>query len=657
MSNYAIFRGELMKLDNIGGCGSVNEFVDRKLERYKSSKRDFEAMFELMFSERENIMYERSQGYRLIKTTYGEAYDEILRRAETLSAMLRQLEPDTAVGIYMQNSLDWIEIFWAVLCCGFRPLLMNMRLDDKSLEYALGVCRAGAVISDGRSFSVPTIQAEEIIPSDSSYSPKLFGSEIFIMSSGTSRHVKICAYSAEEFYHQICGSYSIIRSCAQVKKHYDGQLKLLTFLPFYHIFGLVAVYIWFAFFSRTFVQLNDFQSQTVQNTIKRHKVTHIFAVPLFWETVYNSALRAVRERGEDTVKKLEKGLKLSRKIGDLPILGNAFTRLAFREVREEMFGESVIFMITGGSFISPEVIEFFNAIGYHLADGYGMTEIGITSVELSMKKKQRNTCSVGMPMAGVEYKINEAGELLVKGKAMAKYIIEDGQRRSNSDWFNTHDLAEKDGRGYKILGRRDDLIVAANGENLNPNLIESKLSLDGVRGVCLIAGEKDGKVQPTLLVSVNPYISSDRLASISKALRERLSNLNLSGQIGKTVFIEDGLMKDDEFKLNRARLSEDYSEGRLTEAKPDREAKAGENDEISRFITALFAHSLGISEEDVGYTADFFLDLGGTSLDYFAIIAQLRERYQVPLPADGAAMSTVEELRNKIISINNGNAE
>ncbi len=633
-----------MKITNLGGFSSVNAFVEDKLRRYNMSDKSFRALFSLMFSEENNILWEESRGYRISKTTYGQARSLTLHKASTLKTQLGELKPDAVIGIYMDNSLDWILTFWAILAIGCRPLLLNRRLDTETLEYALRVTNATAVISDGQSFSVKTILSGELVEG-ANYMPADFGSEILVMSSGTSAHVKICAYTAEEFYNQIQGSYSIIKKCTKVKEHYEGELKLLTFLPFYHIFGLVAVYVWFAFFSRTFVRLNDMQPQTITNTIKRHKVTHIFAVPLFWEKVYEQAMRTIRDRGEETVKKFEKGMRISRKLGD-SALADAFSKLAFKEVREGMFGESVVFM--GGSCISPQVLEFFNAIGYRLADGYGMSEIGITSLELSRKRSLLNSGSVGLPMMGIEYEINSDGELRVRGKAMAKYIIEDGEKRGNSDWFNTHDLASFDGKCYRILGRQDDLIVAANGENLNPNLIETRITPDGVRGVALVGVTENGKTVPTLLVSVNKYITAARLGGIETQIKEQLAQLKLSGQIGRIFFTEDSLLKDNEFKLNRTRLAKELSGGTLTEVVPDMALVGREDDEISRKITAMFSLALSKPEDEIGYDADFFVDLGGSSLDYFSLVAGLRDEFGVSFTSGDMSRSTVRALHDYI---------
>ena len=628
-----------MKNPTWGGYDRVNDYVTAKLKKLECSDKSFAALFELMFSERGNILYERSFGYRMVKTTYGEAYDHILRKTAVLRAALSDAPAGSVVGMYMDNSLEWIEMLWTILRAGYCPLLMNLRLDERTLEETLQSSGAVAVVSDEKQFSVPTVRADAIQPGETTEAAGPFGTDILVMSSGTSRHVKICAYGAAEFASQIRGSYDIICRCRQMKKHYHGQLKQLAFLPFYHIFGLTAVYMWFAFFSRTFVHLQDMAPQTVLNTIRRHEVTHIFAVPLFWETVYDQAIRTIRSRGEKTWKKFQKGMKLAAVLGDVPVLGRLFSKLAFREVREGMFGESICFLITGGSSVRQPVMEFFNAVGYHLADGYGMTEIGITSVELSTRKKVRNSRSVGSPMYGVEYSVSPAGELLVSGRSAARYILCGGEKIPRADRFETHDMAVcKNGR-YYIEGRRDDLVIAPNGENLNPNLIEDRFELPQVRGVCLIAAGESGNIVPTLLVSVQRHLPARTVERVRKAVTDRAAQLGLTGQIGRVELIEDELMTGTEFKLNRLRLAEDYAAGRLhpvtaqTAGSADRDEDE-EADPLYVHIREVFAVLLDRQTEDISPVTDFFLDGGGSSLDYFALVSQLQNEYAIAFPSE-----------------------
>ena len=632
------FSEEKMADLGLGGHNTINSFVESKLASFGRMDKTFASLFELMFREAENVMYEKSEGYRIKKTTYGEAKAHIASRAAALRARLGEGE-DGVVGLYMENSLEWIECFWAIICAGYRPLLMNLRLPHGALGEALSTLGALAVIGSGAEFAVPVIPPDELPADGEAAFSDRFGSEVIVMSSGTSEHVKLCAYGAEEFYYQIVDSYAIIKECPIAKRHYEGSLKLLAFLPFYHVFGLIAMYIWFAFFSRTFVHLENMAPQTIVNTVKRHKVTHIFAVPLFWEKTYEQAMKTIRSRGEDVEAKFERGLRIWRKLPDGA--ARLFSRFAFREVREGMFGESISFMITGGSAIGENVIEFFNAIGYRLANGYGMTEVGITSVELSPKRKYLCRAFVGKPMTNVGYELSNDGELLVSGRVIAKYIIEDGKRRERTQRFNTRDLAEAVDGHYRILGRRDDLIVGASGENVNPNLVEPLLCPKGARGVCLTS---DGAGKTVLLVSVDRFTTADRFAGIDAETKALIADSSLSAEIGEIKYVAEPLMREDEFKLNRRRLARDLAEGRLALYDAARVAD-GELDALGDEVRRFFAVALERDETQIAADADFFVDLGGTSLDYLAMISRLGDEFDVAFPEEGGkGLNTVRQI-------------
>ena len=625
----------------LGKYKSIKDYVESKLHEFEERGLTMQTLFSLMFQEKDNIMYERSRGYRIETFTYGEVEDRILSRAVSLKEMLCDIEPGSFVGLSMQNSLLWIEMFWSILLCGYQPLLINLRLSQEMVEGAIRDCGAKAVVSDERIYSVKTVMCTDVKRVDKRLKPDHIGEEILVMTSGTSRHVKLCAYSAEELYYQIKGSYGIIQECDLIKRHYQDRLKLLTFLPFYHAFGLVAVYIWFSFFSRTFVELKDMMPETITGAVRRHHVTHIFAVPLFWEKVYEQAMKTIRLRGEETEQKFNKAMRLREKLGDSPA-GAAFSKLAFREVRDNLFGDSIRFMITGGSAISKDAVKFFNYIGYHLADGYGMSEIGITSVELSKKPSILNDCFIGKPMDGMEYRINADGELEVKGKAIARYIIEDGERKIiNNDFFQTHDLAICENGHYKILGRKDDLVIGYSGENLNPNLIEPELKLDGVNEVCLIGAREGAQVVPTLVFSVNRFISEEKLSALNQAVKEKLDEMHLSTEIRKLLYVSDQLIVGDEYKLNRIRLRQQLEDNAFTQVVPLR-SDEGLQDELAQRIREFFAAALDCKAEDIADKADFFLDLGGSSLDYFSLISALENEFSVKIPVEKSAeLSTV----------------
>ena len=635
-----------MVLKNIGKFTDIGEYVNDKIHRFKKEDKNCKTLFRYMFSERENTMAELSDGYRIKKISYGECHDKILRITPSLANKLEFAEKGSMVGIYMANSVEWIQIFWSILMCGYRPLLMNSRLHNDTLEKIIhdyGVC---AVISDNETFSVPSFFATDIIANAEescdadSYT---WADEVVFMSSGTSDNVKLCFYTGENLFYQVCDSGNIINNCPQIKEHYEGELKQLTLLPFYHIFGFIAVYIWFGFFSRTFVFLKDMRPQTIQNTIKKHKVTHIFAVPLVWDTVCRAALRTIKARGKKTYAKFRKGLRISNTMGSL---GQRFAKKAFREVRDNLFGDSVRFMISGGSSIRPEVLAFFNGIGYHLANGYGMTEVGITSVERSSSKKLLNSATIGAPFGLTEYKIDEkTGELLIKSKTMASRIVQNKEETVTDygKFFNTRDLVSVRGDRYYIDGRKDDLIVCENGENLNPVLAEGYLKIKGCDSFCIFA---DRKGIPTLLISAPNCFTQEHFDDIRAHATEALREAKLDNEIKHVAVTSDPLLVGSEFKISRQRIAKRYSEGMYSVF--DAQDSYLFEQKLSRLeseVRGYFAEVLKKTPDAIDVNANFFLDLGGTSLDYFTLMDIIKTKYDTELPMnEGRTLSSVKEL-------------
>lgn len=619
-----------MKLTNIGGFDTIDRFVAYKIDEYRKREKTLQTLFEFMFSEQDNVMAEITDGYRIKKVTYGQFKADILSAAPTLAALLSDVPKGSMVGLYLSNSMEWIRIFWEILVCGYRPLLMNTSLSDEILEGILADHSVKAVISGGKQFSVKTINAEDAVVASQQPMPVCpFGDEVLFMSSGTTGNVKLCAYTGENFFYQICDSANIIKQCPRMKEHYKGELKQLVLLPFYHVFGFIAVYLWFAFFSRTFVFLKDLNPATIQNTVKKHEVTHIFAVPMVWDKVYRAAQKQVRARGEKTYRKFSRAIKLSNKLGTF---GEPFAKAALHEVRESLFGDSIRFLISGGGALDRAVFEFYNGIGYHLANGYGMTEIGITSVEKSNKQSVLNTASVGAPFGYTEYRCDETGELLVKGRTRSARIIEGTQSRETDydEWFHTGDLVSVRNGRYYHEGRMDDVVIGSGGENLNPTLLEPLLTVPGCDAVCLISGADR---EPVLLASVQGCFSQSRIHKVFDTLAQALADAKLDRTITTVCVTSDALMEVTDIKISRHKVREKYLVGQFCMI--DR-ARISEHidaviSELEAEVIACFAKALEREGEGIGADDHFFRDLGGTSLDYFALLEILKNKYAVEI--------------------------
>lgn len=631
----------MKKLDNIAGFPTLREYATNKLARYEKQDKNFGTLFEMMFSERENVMAEITDGYRIKKLTYGQFRQWILEVAPAVRQALGTPAQDSIVGIYMSNSMQWLVTFWSVLMCGCRPLLMNTRLDDSILEQLLQEHQVQTVISDGKKFSVNTLIAEDVLirgtPAEDFGN---FGSEVIFMSSGTGERVKLCAYTGENFYYQVCASIDIITRCPDIAAHYEGQLKQLVLLPLYHVFGFMAVYLWFGFFSRTFVFLKDMNPSTLLNTVRKHKVTHIFAVPLVWESIYREAMRKIKGRGEKTFGKFQKALSICNRTGSL---GDKLAKRLLQEVRSGIFGDSIRFMISGGSHISSQIVEFFNGIGYPLVNGYGMTEVGITSVEMSCSKKDRNKASIGQTFGHVAYQVSEKGELLIQSKAMAYRITTGGEMRLTDydSWFSSRDIARQEDGQYYLGGRGDDMIVCENGENINPVLTEPKLKVDGCRQVCLFKSQKDG---PVLLAYAPDCCCNEDLQSLTDRLRQALKAIYLADAVRKVVITSTPLMESSEFKLSRSKIARKYDAEKFFLLTPQNMEDHRQRiySAMEQQIRQFFADALSKPPEEIGLTDDFFGDLGGTSLDFFMLKDLIKQYYYTDIAAEEQAPTTVE---------------
>ena len=152
-----------MKANHIGGFSSIDEYVKHKLSRYEKEEKNFETLFHYMFDETDNVMAETSDGYRIRTVTYGQFKAEILALTPTVARALQGVPAGSMVGLYMANCMEWIKLFWAILLCGYDPLLMNTRLPDEVLEEILARYNVPAVISDGKQFSVTTLMKEDMV--------------------------------------------------------------------------------------------------------------------------------------------------------------------------------------------------------------------------------------------------------------------------------------------------------------------------------------------------------------------------------------------------------------------------------------------------------------------------------------------------------------
>ncbi len=606
----------------------LKKLIAKNMADLKASEQNLEAVYNITFCNREYVMAEDNDGFRVHKYTYGEMADRCEKAAKSLYAVLG--DTHSWVGIEMENSVDWIAAFWGVLKSGNKPYLINTRHPKGMTEGILKTLGITQVICDKKgALDTDYIVFSKLPEGDTC--PAEFENAIAIATSATSLKESVCIYEGKNIAAQIFNSESIVKESKRMTLHYNGSLKQLAFLPFYHIFGLFAVFFWFTFFNRTLVFLKDLSPDTILNTVRRHEVTHIFAVPLLWHTIEKKVLKTAKDEGK--LEKLEKGIRLCTKLQNVfPFVGQKLAMKIMSDVTDKVFGRSIRFCISGGSFIKPSTLELFNGIGYPLHNGYGMSEIGISSVELRTKPKHRNQGSIGRPFDSVECRLNEKGIMEIKGASLCSEKLTGGEKIDLGEWFSTDDIMEVDQNGYYyIKGRKSDIVIGDNGENINPDMLEPLFSHADMLNMSVLGLPFDGEEKLSLVVQVNSYLSAARIKSLYDDIMTVNASLPTTQQMRKVYMTYDPIVSETAIKVSRAYLKRAIDNGSVTLLpfeKAEASSSGGDVDpKILNRVLELIAPILELEPKDIDPDANLILDLGATSLQYFSMLSVLADEF------------------------------
>lgn len=611
---------------------SRKRLMQHNCRRLQNSDRTLSDIYDVVF-DREDVLAESTDlRGRLVQHTAPDARETITRIAAALSRRCR----DRFIALYCDNRFEWVLLFWGILKSGNKPYLVNMLQPDNFTRGVMSTldvaCVVGMTATD--TFDRPFYTFDELAACADGLSDDVpFGDELALTTSGTSGGEKICLYTGREISAQVLNAESAVSETASLLAEYHGQLKMLQFLPLYHIYGLEAAYLWYAFWGTVMVFPQNLAPDTLLRTVRMHDVTHIFAVPLLWHTIERTVRRQLAERDETTVRRFERGTRLSLQLQNIcPPLGRALAALLFREVRYELFGESIRFCISGGSYLKESALSLINAIGYPLYNGYGMTEVGIACAEFSQKPKHRISPSIGKPFSSFTFRVNEDGTLAIKGDAVCKRMKIDGKDVAVDEWFNTGDVVTCDARGhYTVSGRRADVIITENGENINPDLAERQFSLRHATAFAVLGDADDRHLQ--LIVQLPDRLSDAQRAELLEDIARCTAALPRAYRPQQVLYTRDPLTVGKEIKVSRHKLRRRIENGemQLSDAIGETRAVQTDDSETKRILRDILAGVLGISPSDVTDNAHFVNDLGGTSLDYFAAVGEINERFGITM--------------------------
>ena len=371
--------------------------------------------------------------------------------------------------------------------------------------------------------------------------------------------------------------------------------RIMNFLPYTHIFergwAILCIYAG----ARLIVNTHPLE---VQQSMRDTHPTCMSAVPRFWEKVYMGVMDKIEHSSAVQRKLFKHALSVGHKhnieylsLGKKPPVPlhleyEMLNRTVFSLVRKELGLEKAHFFPTAGAAVSAYVEEFVHSIGINMIVGYGLTE-SLATVSCDHLGKPYTVGSVGHPIEGVDIKISDEGEILLKGPTITVgyYNREDLTKAAFTDdgYFRTGDAGYlKDGELF-LTERLKDLFKTSNGKYIAPQMIESKLLVDKfIDQIAIIADQR--KFVSALIIPVYPlleeYARTHNIAfenreelcanpQIIEMMRERIDTLQQQlahyEQVKRFTLLPHHLSMEkgeltNTLKIRRRVLSENYKE-------------------------------------------------------------------------------------------------
>ncbi len=226
--------------------------------------------------------------------------------------------------------------------------------------------------------------------------------------------------------------------------------------------------------------------------------TIMFVVPRLFEVIRARFLKEFEKRSSFQQGLLRRALALGAKdlsgsvrLWDRPM--QTFLDKTLRPKVMEKFGGRLKALVSGGAPLNPDIGVFFHGLGINLLQGYGQTESGPV-VSCNRPKVGLAMDTVGPPLKGVEVRIAEDGEILVRGElVMHGYWRNEAEttRAVQDGWLHTGDIGHLDAKGRLVItDRKKDIIVNDKGENVSPQRIEGMLTLQPEIIQAMVSGDK-----------------------------------------------------------------------------------------------------------------------------------------------------------------------
>ncbi len=415
----------------------------------------------------DQVAFSYSENHVKVKKTYRDVYQDVT----DLSGYFSKKYKKKHIALIGENSYNWIITFLAIVLSGNVCVVLDKDTSQQDLVQFMKKSDTKIICySPTYNLFVRTMRYQAI-PIDTLDAYQKEGHKVgkhsasdaskeavLFFTSGTTGANKAVMLTEENIVRDIYGASSLFKPNGSV----------VSLLPFHHAFGFVTA-ILMPFYYGVEVYINQ-SLKYVLDDLKDNQPDTIFVVPAFIETFYRQIFKTLRS------KKKEKLVKHMIRISNQLLKFNIDLRKKlFKEILKE-FGGNLHYIICGGAYLDKKYVQWFRSIGIEILNGYGITECSpVVSVNRNFYYKDG---SVGQLCRDVEAKIID-GEICIRGDIVMKGYYKDKKATNavlRDGYFYTGDLGYLDQDGFLfITGRKKNIIILSNGENISPEQIESEL--------------------------------------------------------------------------------------------------------------------------------------------------------------------------------------
>ncbi len=396
-------------------------------------------------------------------------------------------------------------------------------------------------------------------------------------------------------------------------------IRFLNLLPLSHMFGQSMATFVPPMLTGTVVFTRSYAPEDIVQQIRSRRISVLVCVPKILEVLRDHVVRVAPEAATAPQEKIHWVVRWWR----------------YRGIHR-MFGFKFWAIVVGAAPLDPELEAFWGRLGFLVVQGYGLTETApIVTLNHPMHAARG---AVGKPIPGVEVKIAEDGEILVRGENVTRgyFNAPEETRAAFADgWFHTGDIGELDAQGQlHIRGRKKEMIVTPEGLNVFPEDVERAINEQpGVRDSAVVGARVGGAERVQAVVVLDPGVNVD---DVVRGANERLQDHQ---KIRAAVAWPGAELPRTEGtrKIKRRELKkwiEESEEGR-SRVRPDATPEG-------RTVSGVLARFAPGRTMTPGTTID---ELGLSSLERVEVMMALEEAFQVTMDeVKFAAAQTVADL-------------